>query len=123
MTLDLLLKVGSTAAIVLSFALNLYLFLRSRADDRFDRINERGDRMAKSISEEIQERRIEASRLERNHAVLEATVAGLPTHDDLGDIREALSSLARNVASVDERSLSTLNSVRRIESYLLERKP
>lgn len=123
MTLDLLLKIGSTAAIVLSFALNLYLFLRSRADDRFDRINERADRMAKAMQDEIQERRAEASRLERNHAVLEATVSGLPTHDDLGDIREELSTLARTLASVNQRSETTLNSVQRIENYLLERKP
>ncbi len=122
MTLDMLVKIGSSAAIVMSFALNLYLFLRSRSDNRFDRINERADRIAKEVQAEIQERRAEESRLERNHAVLQATVLGLPTHDDLGDIRQDLSTLARMLASVNQRSETTLNSVQRIESYLLERK-
>lgn len=119
----MLLKLGQTAAIVLSFALNVYLFLRSRSDDRFDRINERADRMAQALQEEIQDRRQQSGRIEKDHAVLAATVAGLPTHDDLGEIREALNVLAKNVASVDQRSVTTLNSVHRIETYLLERRP
>ena len=53
MTLDMLLKIGSTAAIILSFALNLYLFFKSRSDDRFDRINDRADRIAKALADEI----------------------------------------------------------------------
>jgi len=123
MNLEILIKLASTLAIVLSFALNLYLFFKARADDRFERITDRADRMAKALSEEIQERREESSRLERNHAVLEARVDALPTHDDLGAIREAISLLAKNVASVDQRSVTTLNSVHRIENYLLERRP
>lgn len=123
MTLEVLLKIGSSLAILMSFALNLYLFIRSRSDERFEQITQRSDRMANAISDEVNERRVETSRLERNHAVLEATVAGLPTHDDLWEIREALSLLAKNVASVDQRSVTTLNSVHRIESYLLERRP
>lgn len=121
MTLDMLLKIGSTAAIILSFALNLYLFFKSRSDDRFDRINDRADRIAKALADEIAERREQASDITKSHAVLAATVNGLPTHDDLGDIRDALNSLARNVASVDQRSAMTLNSLTRIEGFLMER--
>lgn len=121
MNLDMLLKIGSTAAIVLSFALNLYLFFKSRSDDRFDRINDRFEALAKALAEEIAERREQASHITKSHAVLDATVKGLPTHDDLGDIREALNSLARNVASVDQRSAMTLNSLTRIEGFLMER--
>lgn len=123
MTFDRFLEMGSAAAIVLSFALNLYLFLRARSDHRFDRINERVDRIAKGLQDEITDRREQGGKIERDHAVLAATVAGLPTHDDLSDIREELSTLARTLASVNQRSETTLNSVQRIESYLLERRP
>ncbi len=123
MTFDRFLEMGSAAAIVLSFALNLYLFLRARSDHRFDRINERVDRIAKGLQDEIADRREQGGKIERDHAVLAATVAGLPTHDDLSDIREELSTLARTLASVNQRSETTLNSVQRIESYLLERRP
>lgn len=123
MTFDRFLEMGSAAAIILSFALNLYLFQRARSDHRFDRINERTDRIAKALQDEINERREQSGKMERDHAVLAATVAGLPTHDDLSDIREELSTLARTLASVNQRSETTLNSVQRIESYLLERRP
>lgn len=121
MTLDMLLKIGSTAAIVLSFALNLYLFFKSRSDDRFDRINDRNDRIAKALADEIAERREQSADIEKAQAVLDATVRGLPTHDDLGAIRESLNALARTVASVDQRSQTSLNSLNRIEGYLMER--
>ena len=122
MTLDMLLKIGSTAAIILSFALNLYLFLRAKSDDRFDRINERLDRIAKSLSQEVSDRRADFSRLEREHAVLEAVVKGLPTHDDLSEIREELTSQTRTLSAVNQRSETTLASVNRIEAYLMDRR-
>lgn len=123
MTIEVLLKIGSSLAIVLSFALNLYLFFRSRADERFTQLSDRADRITKSLADEMAERRDQNSVLFREMAVLAATVSGMPTHSDLGDIRQDLSTLARTLASVNQRSETTLNSLNRIESYLLERRP
>ena len=119
MTLDELIKTGTMLTVMLSVALNLYLFRKAKADDRFERVNDRADRIAKALAEEIAERREQGASLEKDHAVLAATVAGLPTHDDLSEIREELTNQTRTLASVDQRSKTTLTSVERIENYLL----
>ena len=93
-----LLQIGQVVVVACSAAVTLYVFLRARNDKRWEAQHERVDR------------------LDSRMPAVEATLRHMPTHNDMDRLRQDISRL-------DERSATTLSSVRRIESYLLESKP
>lgn len=97
MTFEQLLQVGQVVVVACSAAVTLYVFLRARNDKRWEAQHERVDRLDSRMTE------------------VEATLRHMPTHNDMDRLRQDISRL-------DERSATTLSSVRRIESYLLEKK-
>lgn len=52
---------------------------------------------------------------------LETSIAYLPTHRELAEIRNALGTLANSVAGLAERSESTSEMVHSIQQYLMEK--
>lgn len=97
MTFEQLLQVGQVVVVACSAAVTLYVFQRARNDKRWEAQHERVDR------------------LDSRMTAVEATLRHMPTHNDIDRLRQDISRL-------DERSATTLSSVRRIESYLLEKK-
>ena len=95
---------ANLGALALSVVINVWIFIRTRSDDRWDSV-------------QLQHQRFDA-RL----SALEVRVEALPTQDDLADIRDRLGHIDKATAGLDERSNLTLKSVQRIERYLMERK-
>jgi hypothetical protein len=125
--------------LVASTLLNLYLFLRTRsasiwraiaAGDADAKTAAKGlvDDLAESVDETVQQigisRGVERD-LDKRLAIVESTMGGIPSHNDLVGIRNALSRLetrlGERISAVDERSSATLNAVNRINQFLMER--
>jgi hypothetical protein len=93
-----------------SAALNIYLFLRARSDKRFDEYDQ-------SLAQYDQGQ----ADIDRRLVKLETEFEGAPNHEDLKRIEDALGELGEGLATVKERSMNQLHSLRRIEDHLLER--
>jgi len=99
---ELWLPWANLGALALSVAINLWIYLRARGDQRWDTLQRRQQRVESRLS------------------ALEVRVESLPTQDDLIEIRDRLSHIDKTTAGLEERSSLTLSSVRRIEQYLME---
>lgn len=95
---------ANLGALGFSVVINVWIFIRTRSDDRWDSMQRQQQRFDSRLS------------------ALEVRVETLPTQDDLTEIRDRLSHIDRTTAGLDERSNLTLKSVQRIERYLMERK-
>lgn len=104
-----LLAWAQVVALVVSVSLNVWIYGRSRNDRRWEVMHERLDGFGNRHAE-----------LDKRLAVIETEVDSMPTQRDLVQIRDRLAHIDKNVAGLDERTGSTLASVRRIEQYLLE---
>lgn len=117
MNLDLWLKLLNAVVIVGSVAVNIYLYFKSKTDDRFAEIDEALSGYDQALAQEVG-RRIA---LDRRMVKLETEFESAPKHDDLNRIQESLTELGADVSTVKERSMNSLQSLRRIEQHLLER--
>jgi hypothetical protein len=106
--------VGSTAC-------NVYLFLKSRSDQRFDKVNSRLDEHAAEIAQGAEQNAEAFADVDKKIAVMAKEIDNLPTHDDLDGIRSDITLIKSGVAAVQERSGHLVDSVRRIENHLLNR--
>lgn len=93
---------ANLGALALSVAINLWIYLRARGDQRWETLQRRQQRVESRLS------------------ALEVRVESLPTQDDLIEIRDRLGHIDKTTAGLEERSSLTLSSVRRIEQYLME---
>ena len=112
MTFDLnfWMKALQALAWIGSAALNIYLYLRAKSDKRFEEYDEALAQYDKGQAQ-----------MDRRLVKLETEFEGAPDHQDLKRIETALGVLNGDVATVKERSMSSLQSLRRIEAHLLER--
>lgn len=113
------LALGQIVALGLSGAINLWLYFSVRSDKRWKAFADSIAQGDAGLAAELQrsDRRLGDAHaaFDRRLSVLEAKVDGMPTHDDISEMRDQLSR-------IDERSESTQESVRRIEQHLLESK-
>lgn len=121
MNLDLWLKVLNAAVLVGSVMVNVYLFLKSKSDDRFAELDEALAHYDRAAHVETGERKAFDNELDKRLVAIETEIKAMPTHDDLEEIHQALSNVRSDLATVNERSRGTLDGVRRIEQHLLER--
>lgn len=128
MNWDLMVKALNVLAILASTGLNAYLFFRSKKDERFAQIDRKFvhiERTAEADREAVRsaiiERRAQVAKLERNATAIDERLRQSPTHKDLSEIREALGLMRAEMASISERSRNTSDSLRRIETHLMER--
>lgn len=117
MNFDLWLKVLNAAVLVGSVCVNVYLYFKTRTDDRFAELDQALAEYDRALSDEVGKR----TALERSVVQLRAEFDGAPKHDDLERIQSALAELGADVSTVKERSMNSLQSLRRIEAHLLER--
>jgi hypothetical protein len=104
------LKALQLAAWLGSGALNVYLYLQSKSDKRFEEY----DRALADYD-------TQQAGFDRRLVKLETEFESAPDHADLQRIQDALTELSGDVSTVKERSMNSLQSLRRIEAHLLER--
>ena len=121
MTLDELVKLVNPIAIVVSGVLNVYLFFKSKTDERFAEIDQCMAEGDQAQHLETADRKAADYELDRRLVALETQLKSVPTHEDLEEIRAALATVGAELAAVNERSRGTLDTVRRIEEHLLDR--
>lgn len=102
-----------------SGALNLYLYFKTRTDQRFTEMGEAHEEICDMVRGAIAERKAHHAEHETRLQVLESNIESIPTHADLDNIRQQIAATRQDVAAVDERSKMQLDSLRRIENYLL----
>lgn len=128
-----LITLAQILAIVASAALNLYLFVKARNEKQITEIRKerrdgdaalhgRVDGVASSIRHETHVLKGFQVDIDKRLSILETRVISLPTHNDLGGMRDNLSQLASDVSAITERSNATLATVHSIHKYLLESK-
>jgi hypothetical protein len=114
-----------------NMALNLYLWLRTASANELKamrRAQIEGDQHLGSRVSAVEALcRQDASILRGLHgdvdkrlSVLETRVQALPTHADIGDIRDALSQMGAELAANTERTTALLDTMRSVQRYLLE---
>lgn len=104
-----------------SVGVNVWLFFQAKRDQRFAALAEELEAHAENLRREIAERLECTNGHGLRLSVMEQQMKALPTHEDLGAVRESLSTISESVATVNERSRNTHDAVRRIEQHLLER--
>lgn len=114
---DLWLKLVNAVVLVGSVAVNVYLYFKSKTDDRFAELDAALSAHDETFVRE-QSKRLD---LDRRLVKLETEFEAAPKHDDIDRIQEALRDLGADVSTVKERSMNSLQSLRRIEQHLLER--
>lgn len=109
MTFDEVLKLATVIVVILSTCINVFMFMKTRADERFKTIDSRLTGLA--------EQRRASQELTTSHssriAAIEARLQGLPTHGDLSGIRSELSAVA-------ERTETTYEIVRSLQDFLMK---
>lgn len=121
MNLELMFKLFNVAAYVCSVALNIYLYFSAKSDRRFAEYDESLSEYDLTLRTEIAERKAHGHDLDKRLVALETELESLPRHEDLERIQNALAELGADVSTVKERSMNSLQSLRRIETHLLER--
>lgn len=128
MNWELALKGFNALVVLCSAGLNVYLYLKAKADKRMEAIEERqaeADDLAEADREAVRlavaERRAHVNDLGQRVALLEERMRQMPTHDDLRKIYDKLTELVSRVERQDERSEIVLSGLRRIEQHLMER--
>jgi hypothetical protein len=120
-TLDIALKLVMAAIAVGSTACNVYLFLKSRSDERFEKVNGRLDGHDEQLTLQAAASTSALSGLNTRMTVIESEIENLPTHRDLDGIRADLALIKASSAATEERSRGLVASVNRIEDHLLNR--
>jgi hypothetical protein len=92
---------ANLAVLLFSVAMNVWMFLSMRSDSRWTAFHTR------------------LNSVETRQSIVETQLKAVPDQDDLQEIREKLGHIDRLVAAQGERNNALLNSVTRIESYLL----
>ncbi|AVP97916.1 hypothetical protein C7S18_12215 [Ahniella affigens] len=120
MTFDEGLRLFSVVAIVASSGLNVWMFLKTRSDDRFKLYDAQLKAMqtqfdARMTAEAEQRRNVgqNLAQMGNRVAAIEARLSGLATHNDLSGIRSELSGLA-------ERTETTYEIVRSLQDFLMK---
>lgn len=128
MNWELLTKGLNAAMLLASGVLNVYLWLKSKTDQRFKDIEgslgkhkETADGDREHVRLCVAERKAHHSELAERVSLVEEKLEHLPTHDDLGEIHNKLADVGSRVAATDERSKILLDGMRRIESHLMDR--
>ena len=121
MTLSEAFKLFGTLVLIANMALNVYLFRRTVTGAELKAMRE-----AQRKGDELRSLRVE--RIDANYtdialrlAKLETRVDALPTHDDISDIRGTLTEMTGELAANTERTNATLEAVRDIRNYLLDK--
>lgn len=128
MNWEIVFKGLNAAALAASAILNAYLWFKSKTDKRFEDIEklllrhrEIADEDREFVRACVAERKAHHSELAERVSLIEEKLEHLPTHDDLTEIRNKLSTVGQEVAATSERSKILLDGMRRIESHLMDR--
>lgn len=116
--IDQWLRLVQVIVLLGSVAVNVVLFNATRNDKRYQEFDTR----LAGIATQKRAMQTEIQGIDKRVAVHEARIASMPTHSDLQEIRRELTSLKASTAAIEERSETTLETVRSIQSYLLENK-
>ena len=116
LSLDQWLRLVLVLVLVGSVSVNVFLFHRSRADQRLKEFDQR----LTGIATQKRAMQTDLAAIGQKVAVHEARLAAVPTHRDLDEIRRDLTSVKATTAAIDERSETTLDTVQSIQRYLME---
>jgi hypothetical protein len=118
----LLILVGTTVV-------NVILFLRRRNDqrakameDRQDTFDEKLAQHGTKISIEIGDRKEQHAAIDRRLALAEQAIQKMPSHNDYMKIIDRLSSLERDVGSIDTKTDGMQETLNTIRDHLLDRR-
>ncbi|HEY1136587.1 MAG TPA: hypothetical protein VGE64_03760 [Xanthomonadaceae bacterium] len=120
--ITLLVLLGNTTA-------TLVLFLRRRNDqrakameDRQEKFDEKLAQQGTKLSVEIGDRKEQHAAIDRRLALAEQAIQKMPSHNDYMKIIDRLSSLERDVGSIDTKTDGMQETLNTIRDHLLERK-
>jgi hypothetical protein len=118
----LLIALGNTSA-------TAWLFIQRRRDERAKAMEKRQDafdeklaQQGTKISVEIGDRKEQHAAIDRRLALAELAIQKMPSHDDYMKIINRLSSLERDVGSIDTKTDGMQETLNTIRDHLLERK-
>jgi hypothetical protein len=124
---DAILRIAQTLALLGSIAVNCYVLWRTREDKLIEAartahstLSDDFEAHRESVAQEHRMNTKAHGDLDRRVSVLEEAAKHMPTHRDLQGIQTQLSELKSAVASVDERSETTLETVQSVQRYLME---
>lgn len=121
LTLDDWLRIGTFVVLIGSTATNVVVFLLARNDKRFSELQQSIEELAEEGAREDAARLAAHNELSKRIAVIEEWRKHVPTDEDISDIRREMAIQGHQIASIAERSVTTLQAVQRIEEYLLRR--
>ena len=108
MTFDEILKLATIFTVIVSTCFNVWMFMKTRSDDRFKALDAR----LTGLAEQRRSNQAEISLHGNRIAAIEARLQGLPTHNDLTEIRTEL-------GAVNERTEMTHEIVRSMQDFLM----
>jgi predicted RNase H-related nuclease YkuK (DUF458 family) len=121
LSIDDVLRLVQIVVIVVSVSINAWFFFQAKSDQRIKDIERRQEESERDLADEVASRVREIGGLSHKVGALEEWRKHVPNHDDIDGIKKDLATMGRQMATVDERSVTTLNGVRRIEQFLMER--
>ncbi len=119
---DIAYKLFSMLVVIISAALNVYLFIKSKQDKRFNSLQDRVITDENKLIEHKVSNNTEIHEIRMRVGMIESQIKQMPTHNDINEIHKRISDLANSMSTVAERSRNTDSAVNRIENYLMERK-
>lgn len=108
MTFDEILRLGMLVAVIASTATNVWMWLKTRSDDRFKAFDARLTGLAEQRRANQEQLAQHGNRI----SAIEARLSGLPTHNDLSEIRA-------DISAVNERTEMTHEIVRSLQNFLM----
>lgn len=122
-----ILSIAQVVVLLGSVAINIWLYLAARSDQRWKTMRSEiadGDRaIAERVGNVDRDVSSSKAQFDKRLAILETTVSSLPKQGDIRQMRDQLAHIDKSVGALDERTEHTAEAVGRIEKYLLERKP
>ena len=128
LSIDNVLRVVQILVLLGSVTVSIVLYRKSQDDEKFKRIDvkfreseARSAEIERAIAAETRFRTEELNTAKQRLGRIEEWRQHVPTHKDIQQINDELSEIGKQVAAVNERSDTTLEGVRRIESFLMDR--
>lgn len=120
-------KVAGILVLIANMGLSAYLFMKARSTKAIDDLTRSHSLLVGKLEgteartrQEIQLLVQRDGDMDKRLSVLETRVAHMPTHNDLAAIQMQLRDMSSDVATVIERSETTLEMVRSIQQHLVE---
>jgi len=116
----MVLQLAQVLAVIGSAAISIFVYLKTRSDQRFKQQAEQTWSKLGEIERELNEIDERVDHFRDRLALAEARLREMPTHRDLEGLRVQISTANNQLSALDERSRATLTALGRIETFLLD---